>query len=441
VLDWQYGAISVRAAWWGDVLGRRHWYVEGASLSRRMPPATQGPFEGELREGEHPLAYIAPPLSFLWRTHDGQREPAVVCRCGFVGTPESLGWAGECCGPCFDREQEGLPPLGLPPWRRELGPFDHFVLAPDGKLVSLRFETQSGQRGTPVIVRVWSPPYTGQPLWRRSWGDSFNSAVAVNGRYIALLLARRLTLLTLDDSRTTDSRAMEELAGSTKLAFAGQNGERLLALTSERLTAWAVNENGKLGERLYSEPVPRRLHGRMVIGPYGQRALLHDFSVRDTGTGQVVERLDMSGRTFDSGVIAPDGTVLIEGHLAHSLGLEPCWVGRWPAGQREERRGFWDWLVGRPPRKPALMEAGRSHNETLALSPDGGMLGIFAANVGGGLGVDILDAHKLHTIAEYQLSEPGMGGPTPAFTADGQLLVLTRRGLAVYPWRELVGRK
>src|SRR5207245_4971070 len=31
----------------------------------------------------------------------------VVCDCGAVGTPQSLGWTGDCCAPCFDRRAEG----------------------------------------------------------------------------------------------------------------------------------------------------------------------------------------------------------------------------------------------------------------------------------------------------------------------------------------------
>ena len=38
----------------------------------------------------------------------------VACRCGFAGTPDSLAWMGDRCGPCSDRAQEGLPELGFP---------------------------------------------------------------------------------------------------------------------------------------------------------------------------------------------------------------------------------------------------------------------------------------------------------------------------------------
>src|SRR4029079_19048104 len=42
---------------------------------------------------------------------DGERYLA-VCRCGAIATPESLGWMGDTCGPCFDRQADGYPSAG-----------------------------------------------------------------------------------------------------------------------------------------------------------------------------------------------------------------------------------------------------------------------------------------------------------------------------------------
>src|SRR5205085_182954 len=86
-------------AWWTDPIGRRHWHLE-----------LNDPVEGS----PQPLAWIAPPLSCGWRERGGVRDFVVICRCGFADSPESLKWMGDCCGPCFDRGQEGLPPLGRP---------------------------------------------------------------------------------------------------------------------------------------------------------------------------------------------------------------------------------------------------------------------------------------------------------------------------------------
>ncbi|MBY0228802.1 MAG: hypothetical protein K2W96_05970, partial [Gemmataceae bacterium] len=164
--------LDFLAAWWTDPVGRKQWFLEVSPALGAPPPgdAIAHLSWGPARTTEdHPLSHLAPPLSFLWRWAGESRSPFVVCRCGFAGPPESLNWMGETCGPCFDREQEGLPPLGLEPWRRDLGTFDHFLVAPDGRLVTLRFDTQRGTTGTPFVVRVWQPPYVGKPLWRREW--------------------------------------------------------------------------------------------------------------------------------------------------------------------------------------------------------------------------------------------------------------------------------
>jgi sugar lactone lactonase YvrE len=59
-----------------------------------------------------------------------------ACRCGAVGTPESLGWMGDTCGPCFDRRADGAPPTGgfgqYSGWSSALA---RFAFAPDGRFL------------------------------------------------------------------------------------------------------------------------------------------------------------------------------------------------------------------------------------------------------------------------------------------------------------------
>src|SRR5262245_61325185 len=94
----------VEAGWWTDRLGRKHWRVIGGRHSDmeyywRDP----SPFS------DHALWHVYPERLALRRL--GKRDELLAfCGCGAVGPVEALAWVGECCGPCHDRREEGLPP-------------------------------------------------------------------------------------------------------------------------------------------------------------------------------------------------------------------------------------------------------------------------------------------------------------------------------------------
>jgi len=96
---------EVIAGWWTDPANRRHFRVIGRLRSRygRM----RG--EGELRD--LPPWWQVYPESVLAvrRADQGEDEESYMacCRCGATGSPESLGWMGDTCGPCFDRKADG----------------------------------------------------------------------------------------------------------------------------------------------------------------------------------------------------------------------------------------------------------------------------------------------------------------------------------------------
>jgi hypothetical protein len=94
----------VSCAWWSDHLGRRHWFVEGDEYLPHGEPNPLWRCPGGTVA--HPLCIID-PLHTAVRGEGPERACLVVCDCGVVGTPESLGWTGDCCAPCFDRRAEG----------------------------------------------------------------------------------------------------------------------------------------------------------------------------------------------------------------------------------------------------------------------------------------------------------------------------------------------
>jgi hypothetical protein len=93
---------EVVAGWWTDPAGRKHVRILGRTRSRWS--RLRG--EVELR-ALPPWWHVYPEAVLGVRgKNDGERYLA-VCRCGAVGAPESLGWMGDTCGPCFDRRAEG----------------------------------------------------------------------------------------------------------------------------------------------------------------------------------------------------------------------------------------------------------------------------------------------------------------------------------------------
>jgi hypothetical protein len=124
---------EVIAGWWTDPAGRKHVRVVGRT--RRQYNRMRG--EVELR-GLPPWWHVYPEavLGVRGKGDKGGERYIAVCRCGAVGTPESLGWMGNTCGPCFDRLADGGPVAGgygqFSGWSAHLS---RFGFTPDGRLI------------------------------------------------------------------------------------------------------------------------------------------------------------------------------------------------------------------------------------------------------------------------------------------------------------------
>ena len=94
------------AGWWTDPASRKHFRVLGRTRHRGFPYLRPMRREGELR-GLPPWWHVYPEAVLAVRRADGGENYLACCRCGAVGTPESLGWMGDTCGPCFDRRVDG----------------------------------------------------------------------------------------------------------------------------------------------------------------------------------------------------------------------------------------------------------------------------------------------------------------------------------------------
>ncbi len=107
--DYWEARSQVVVAWWSDRLRRKHVRIlggHGKTLCARMRIQAEGIGATRLS-----------PLEQVYPGHTArmprEASPTLLglCDCGAVGTPESLGWMGDCCGPCHDRRTEGEAPL------------------------------------------------------------------------------------------------------------------------------------------------------------------------------------------------------------------------------------------------------------------------------------------------------------------------------------------
>jgi hypothetical protein len=95
-------ATQVLAAWWTDAAGRKHVVLRGRRVEHDEAKRLLHKDDLDAR----PALWHAYPEYVCRRTAGDEAQIVCACGCGAVGTPESLGWMGETCGPCFDRKEE-----------------------------------------------------------------------------------------------------------------------------------------------------------------------------------------------------------------------------------------------------------------------------------------------------------------------------------------------
>jgi hypothetical protein len=401
-LDWDSGQATV-AAWWPDALGRRHWAIHPEAL-----------VEWEDFPNEHPLLWIALPLAAAWRERGGGRELVVICRCGAAGTPESVAWMGRTCGPCHDREMEGLAPLGPEVFRPDLVLADDVWLAADGTLVTRGFERDDA---TDVIdgtnaVRTYAGVDDGRLLWEHGIGDDDRVKVGPFGVVVAG--RQRVTVL---DPRPGVRRLRFETGETGLVALAVAGPDLIFTLHPERLRVWRLSPDGppreEGGARLVSPP-----YARLLPAPGGRSVLrvLHRDEARLIDPAAGTTRPVWEGMTT-AAVWLPDGALALGG-VSQEFG---AFLGRWDAPEQG----------GAAPSRLHRFEGAAHACNNLDLGPDGG---IVARWWDGGVCV-----HDPATMAPRSgvLREHAFFRGTIAFTPDGRVLIPASGGLTAWPYRGL----
>jgi WD40 repeat protein len=148
---------AVGLVWWADRLGRRHVYLAADRQNERTGL-------GDLlqpRWALHGLLPLIAPRHSCLVTCGTRSQVYVLCSgCGVYGTPEAIGWMGDCCGPCHDRREScgGVDPsLVRHPWLlegHEAG-VGYVVFSPDSRWLATACEFLTSYGTVDLSVRVW----------------------------------------------------------------------------------------------------------------------------------------------------------------------------------------------------------------------------------------------------------------------------------------------
>lgn len=252
-----YQTPEVIAGWWTDPAGRWHVRVVGRTRGRNYG-AGRLRGEGELR-GLPPWWHVYPESVLAVRQAKGDGETYLACcRCGKVGTPESLGWMGDTCGPCFDRRADG----GVP-----AGGFGHF-----GGWVS----------------------------WQARVGFTPDGAGLVGPQ-----LAGKLRVV----SRADGAEVVGRNSRGAIVAVAGTPDGYVIALADGAVDRWPG------GAAALTRVVPRpRMYGRVLLAPDGRRAVVMSSFVGYTAdlTAPRPQYAQVEGlRAFSVLQFAPSGERLL----------------------------------------------------------------------------------------------------------------------------------
>lgn len=273
-------ASQVLAAWWTDAARRKHVVVRGRRVEHRE--AARLLHREEL--DQRPPLFHAYPEYVCRRTTPAGSEVVCACGCGVVGTPQTMGWMGDCCGPCSDRKDE-VGPEGLRAnvpgvLYGDRGPLTAVACSPDGNLVAAAEE--------PRLFHLWD-------LRNRERATGSLEAVALHnlcftagGRFL-LLAGFGLpsgSLEVFDAAVSPPARvALPEGVNALRVTHAADPDTACLhgyAAAGSRLARVRLPS----GEVALGVRTPGGFMGPMAASPDGRRVALTDerVSVRDART-------------------------------------------------------------------------------------------------------------------------------------------------------------
>jgi sugar lactone lactonase YvrE len=306
---------ALAVVWWTDPLGRIHHriaadrtYTDSKTVENLLCPYH-----------ERPHLWLIYPEDLYFRIAGGKEELFAACRCGAMGSPESLGWMGPCCALCHDQAEEGTTPerVGVPAARMVAGAevlFDGAAFTPDGQ--NLVFYDRCG-----FHVRIWDLT-TGQVrVTERIAGQVTALALPPDGRIIAVGdRSGNVHLVSPDDAQI--QKTLTPGANILDLAFS-PDSSLLAMMPYTRVELWDVAA-GCLREQIQSGLVTFHNRRYLAFSPDGENLVV------DPGGQELLVWNEAKSRTLTiPGVInpscpafTPDGRIL--GMLDESRRVDIC---------------------------------------------------------------------------------------------------------------------
>lgn len=173
-------ATQVIVAWWSDTIGRKHVVVRGWRIEHDEARIV---LYHDTLDCLPPLLHAYPEYVCLRKLDSQPEEVICACGCGAVGTPETLGWMGATCGPCFDRQEEaGAEALrghrpGVLYSHRE--PLRGVACSPDGQRVA----AVEGRN----LITYWDLPQRTRTTLQFRGSRVEDVAITRDGRYLVVV--------------------------------------------------------------------------------------------------------------------------------------------------------------------------------------------------------------------------------------------------------------
>ncbi|QJW94204.1 WD40 repeat domain-containing protein [Frigoriglobus tundricola] len=208
-------ATQVLAAWWTDAAGRKHVVLRGRRVEHDEAKRLLQSADLDAR----PALWHAYPEYVCRRTVGAESQVVCACGCGAVGTPESLGWMGETCGPCFDRKQE-VGPAGLSTnlpgvLYGNRDPLGTVACSPDGSRVAAKEGDD--------CVTYWDIPTRTRTVTRFPGAHVADVAITSDARHLIAVgfgaLDLRVGLFAAFDLTTDPPARIERALGTDRPAF------------------------------------------------------------------------------------------------------------------------------------------------------------------------------------------------------------------------------
>jgi hypothetical protein len=406
--------LAIRVSWWTDHIRRRHFRLVSRYLEATLP-TRPFPFQ------DHPLAQVYPESTLL-RTRGERVDLLAVCGCGAVGCPESLGWAGERCGPCHDKLEEGVSlPWGAPfEGRKEAGRVSQLTFGKEGQLIALQGEN----------VFAWGPNGgTPRRLWPVGEEEAPLLAVSPDGEWAAEQLGEDVVLRHLPRQELISLPQLRE-GWRARLALFSPDGRWLALLTNKGVLVNTAAPS--------SSPTPifdaADEVDALAFTPDGNHLFSADLLDGFSRPRARIVRVDT--RTGQSDPLPGPTKVLlpIRDDSAAITGLACSPDGRWlvVSCQGDSGGGFricdlrdGKWSPVKEPADPC---------STLAISPDNSTLAVAGHEA----------AIALHDLGrEEEIARLRWQGDYPtalAFSPDGETLAVAERygTIRLLPWRRLL---